>query len=102
MVAAVATGVSADMESCIERWVTPTLGEMIDPNPALVQRYDRLFPAYVASRQASVPVWHAMRAAYGDEQHGGIPAVPAARPTGKSSSTADRATEKTNVKEDAL
>ncbi len=55
MMAAVATGVFPDMESCIARWVTPTLGEAIEPDPALAERYDRLFPAYVAARTAAPP-----------------------------------------------
>ena len=63
MMAAVATGVAPDMESCIHRWVTPTLADALDPDPALAARYERLFPAYVASREASRPVWHALRAA---------------------------------------
>ena len=61
MMAAVATGAFPDMESCIARWVTPTLGAAIAPDPALAQRYDRLFPAYVAARTAAPPVWSAMR-----------------------------------------
>ena len=61
MVAAVATGLAPDMETCIDRWVTPTLGDALDPDPALADRYDRLFPAYVAARRASPPVWRAMR-----------------------------------------
>ena len=69
MVAAVATGACADMESCIDRWVTPTLAEAFDPDPALARRYNRLFPAYVASRRASAPVWHAMRDAGGPDIH---------------------------------
>ncbi len=63
MMAAVATDVCPDMERCIARWVTPTLADALDPDPALAQRYDRLFPAYVASREASAPVWRAMRRA---------------------------------------
>ncbi len=63
MMAAVATGAYPDMEACIERWVTPTLADVAEPDPSLVLRYDRLFPAYVESRLASAPVWHAMRAA---------------------------------------
>ena len=61
MVAAVATGLAPDMETCIERWVTPTLAAAQDPDPALADRYERLFPAYKAARQASAPVWRAMR-----------------------------------------
>ncbi len=62
MVAAVAIGACPDMEGCIERWVTPTLERAGDPDPALQRRYERLFPAYVAAREASAPVWHAMQA----------------------------------------
>ena len=65
MVAAVAVGACPDMESCIDRWVTPTLGGALDPDPDLRRRYDRLFPAYVASREASAPVWRAMRDRHG-------------------------------------
>ena len=61
MVAAVTTGLARDMESCIDRWVTPTLGAASDPDPALAERYDRLFPAYAAARRGSAPVWRAMR-----------------------------------------
>ncbi len=60
MVAAVAVGVSPDMDHCIETWVTPTLAEALDPAPDLTHRYDRLFPAYLAAREASPPVWRAL------------------------------------------
>ncbi|RYB04619.1 FGGY-family carbohydrate kinase [Lichenibacterium ramalinae] len=63
MVAAVATGLAPDMDTCIDRWVTPTLDEAQDPDPALAGRYNRLFPAYTAARRASAPVWRAMREA---------------------------------------
>lgn len=78
MVAAVAIGVCPDMETCIDRWVTPTLADALDPDPALAHRYDRLFPAYVASRKSSAPVWRAMRAASGDEgrQRDPVPCAP--------------------------
>ncbi|WP_237477136.1 FGGY-family carbohydrate kinase [Lichenibacterium dinghuense] len=65
MVAAVSTGLVPDMESCIARWVDPTLGDAQEPDAALAHRYDRLFPAYVAARQAAPPVWRAMLAARG-------------------------------------
>ena len=62
MTAAVATGLFPSMEQCIDQWVTPTLGEAVQPDPALARHYDRLFPSYVATREASVPVWHALHA----------------------------------------
>ena len=79
MVAAVAIGAFPDMERCIDRWVTPTLAGAIDPDPGLAGRYDRLFPAYVAARRASPPVWRALRAANVDEACGG--AMPPADPS---------------------
>ena len=101
MVAAVATGMCSDMESCIDTWVTPTLGGALDPDPALNRRYDRLFPAYVASREASAPVWHAMLAARGgaadrDEAHDGD-AVPH---TAMSGSTGSPASDPSRLKSD--
>ncbi len=63
MMAAVATGLYPDMERCIDRWVTPTLGGTLEPDMELARRYDRLFPTYVAAREASSPIWHAMQAA---------------------------------------
>ena len=63
MMAAVATGIYPDMETCIDRWVTPTLAQALEPDAALADRYDRLFPAYKMSREASAPVWRAMRGA---------------------------------------
>ena len=63
MTAAVAIGVMPDMEHCIARWVTPLLGDAVEPDAALATRYDRLFPAYQASRAASTPIWHALHEA---------------------------------------
>lgn len=60
MMATVAIGTYPDMEHCIERWVTPTLGEALDPDPELARRYAALFPAYVAARRSSPPVWQEM------------------------------------------
>lgn len=58
MMAAVALGFYPDMESCTDEWVAPLLEPRTEPDPALVELYDRLFPAYVLARQATVPVWH--------------------------------------------
>lgn len=101
MMAAVAIGVCPDMERCIERWVTPTLADAIDPDPALAQRYDRLFPAYVASREASGPVWHAMRDARdADARDASGWAAPRGRDAGPS--TPDRRRLEPNEKDSAL
>ncbi len=60
MMAAVAIGAYPSMDACIARWVTPLLGAAEAPDPALVATYDRVFPAYVAARQALAPVWQVL------------------------------------------
>lgn len=57
MMAAVAIGVYPEMEACIAKWVTPLLGPVEAPDAALVQTYDRTFPAYCSARRALEPVW---------------------------------------------
>ncbi|MDK4716621.1 FGGY-family carbohydrate kinase [Rhizobium sp. CNPSo 4039] len=57
MMAAVAIGAYRDMDSCIADWVAPLLGEAEPPDPANVERYDRLFDAYKDVRQAIAPAW---------------------------------------------
>ena len=61
MMAAVALGHYADMESCTDQWVAPLLEPGTAPDAALAERYGRLFPAYLQARKASVPVWHSLR-----------------------------------------
>ena len=80
MMAAVATGIFPDMEHCIARWVTPTLGQPIEPDPALARRYAALFPTYQAARRAAPPVWHAMAEAARDNAavHGDRPSASSA------------------------
>ena len=63
MIAAVGLGLYPSMAACVGEWVTPKLGEAERPDPYLAGIYDRLFPSYVASRQALSPVWRAMRPA---------------------------------------
>ena len=60
MIAAVALGAYPDMQRCTDQWVAPLLEPRLRPDAALAERYDRLFPTYVAARQASVPVWRAL------------------------------------------
>jgi erythritol kinase len=57
MMAAVATGIYADMTACAEAWVTPHLGDLQAPDVCLAKRYDQMFPAYVEARLASRPLW---------------------------------------------
>ncbi|MGB3417040.1 MAG: FGGY-family carbohydrate kinase [Mesorhizobium sp.] len=60
MVAAVGIGVYSSMEACCAEWVDPLLGESGAYDEALAQTYDKLFPSFVASRQALQPVWKSM------------------------------------------
>ncbi len=57
MIAACAVGAYADMNAAIARWVTPALGEAEAPDAALVDIYEKLFPAYLMARKALEPVW---------------------------------------------
>lgn len=68
MMAAVAIGAYPDMDSCIADWVTPLLGRAEPPDPDLVAAYQRLFPAFTASRQALPPAWDALAAARAAEK----------------------------------
>ena len=63
MMAAVALGFYPDMERCTDAWVAPLLEPKLPPDPTLATTYDRLFPAYVAARKATAPVWQALRQA---------------------------------------
>lgn len=57
MMAAVAIGAYADMDSCIAQWTTPLLGAPEQPDPALAAGYDTLFTNYRHARAALAPVW---------------------------------------------
>jgi erythritol kinase len=67
MMAAVAIGAFPDMNEAVARWVTPTLGEVVAPDPALAALYDRLFPIYVDARRAMPPLWSALAEARHEE-----------------------------------
>ena len=70
MIAAVRHGFFDDLASCTAQWVTPSVGDAVQPDRALTGLYDDLFEAYVTARNASHPVWRAMaalRAAGGDQ-----------------------------------
>ena len=57
MMAAVAIGAQRDMAEAFRTWVASCLGEQIAPDADLADRYERLFPIYVAARQAMPPLW---------------------------------------------
>jgi erythritol kinase len=60
MIAAVAIGAHPDMDAALAGWVTPTLGAAELPDPKLAELYARLYPAYIAARQALGPAWNAV------------------------------------------
>lgn len=60
MVASVATGVDADMEACITRWVSGELGTADAPDAARVQHHAPRYEAYRAARMMLPPVWSAL------------------------------------------
>ena len=62
MMAAVAIGVFPDLAVATRRWVTPLLGDLVQPDPGLAALYARAFPAYVATRAAMPPIWAALAA----------------------------------------
>jgi erythritol kinase len=60
MIAAVGLGIYPSMAACCAEWVTPLLADGEPYDEALAQKYDALFPSFVAARKALRPVWKAM------------------------------------------
>ena len=71
MIAAVQQGLYPDMATCAAEWVTPYLGPVQRPDPALAEVYERRFPVYVRTRAALAPVWASLAAAAPDGRPGG-------------------------------
>ncbi len=63
MMAAVCAGLYPDMAACARAWVAPRLEAPLQPDPALVALYDRLYPVYRDARAALPPVWRRLHAA---------------------------------------
>lgn len=57
MMAAVASGVYADMQSCITDWVVPLLGDQEHPDSTLLKTYEKLYPNYITAREVLQPIW---------------------------------------------
>lgn len=57
MIAAVGVGFAPDMRTIIKDWVSPTLSKPEAPDAGLTQKYNQLFPSYIASVAALAPVW---------------------------------------------
>lgn len=62
MIAAVQSGMFADMAQCAAVWTTPRLGPKLAPDPALAAFYDRLFPIYRETIHTLPPLWRHMHA----------------------------------------
>ena len=60
MMAAVCLGVYPDMAACATDWVTPWLGALEQPDPALARVYDTLYSAYGDAQQAMPPIWQTL------------------------------------------
>ena len=60
MTAAVRLGVYGDMAQCANAWVTPSLGEATEPDPASSDLYSKLFPIYRDIRAKMPPAWAAL------------------------------------------
>ena len=65
MIAAVQQGLYPDMAACAAEWVTPYLGSVQPPDPALAETYERRFPVYVRTRAALASVWASLATATG-------------------------------------
>lgn len=62
MIAAVAIGALPEMDTACRLWVEPSLGECIQPDPALRRRYDELYALYRELRSVAPPHWAALAA----------------------------------------
>ncbi len=57
MMAAVCIGHYSSMDDCVAQWVDPLLGDAESADAVSVEQYQRLFPHYVAAREALRPLW---------------------------------------------
>jgi erythritol kinase len=57
MMAAVQLGLYDDLASCADAWVTPALGGITAPDPALQSLYAGLFPIYRSIRESMPAAW---------------------------------------------
>lgn len=57
MMAAVAIGVYADIDACIQDWVQAYLGDLEPPEPERFALYDNLYKSYRSTRETLPPIW---------------------------------------------
>jgi erythritol kinase len=62
MMAAVRIGLFADMAACATAWVMPRLEAPLQPDPALVEIYGKLFPIYRDAYAALPSLWRRLHA----------------------------------------
>ena len=60
MIAAVAVGAFRDVSAAVQAWVSPALGQPLDPDEAEARRQDRRFSYYTEARHRLSPLWAAM------------------------------------------
>ncbi|CAN5410460.1 FGGY-family carbohydrate kinase [soil metagenome] len=60
MMAAVSIRLYPSMDDCAAEWVTPLLGPVERPDPALAGLYERRYAAYAEARKVLQPIWRAM------------------------------------------
>jgi erythritol kinase (D-erythritol 1-phosphate-forming) len=63
MIAAFQQKLFPDMTTCTNTWVEPHLGASTEPDAELTQRYEKIFPQYLAARKAMRPVWRGLAGA---------------------------------------
>lgn len=61
MIATVATGLAPDMDTCLDTWVTPRLGEMEAPSPATVAEANAAHAVYLTTVAAAASSWDGLR-----------------------------------------
>lgn len=70
MIAAVSLGIMPDMAECARRWVSPLLGEIEEPDPALAGLYAPLHGIYRDAREAMTGFWQGF-GRFQEARHGG-------------------------------
>lgn len=60
MIAAVSVGTFADMPAAVQSWVSPCLGQAVDPDDAAASRQQKRFSHYLQARHHLAPLWAAM------------------------------------------
>ncbi|MEM8664428.1 MAG: FGGY-family carbohydrate kinase [Pseudomonadota bacterium] len=60
MIGAVGIGAYPSMDDCVKVWADPSVQDAEAPDPALVERYAKMFPAYLQARKVMQPLWGAI------------------------------------------